>query len=266
MRREPPLPQALWSQIPPQIQAALWLVVEGYEQRIIGLAAQVAELQGELRELRAQLGQNAQNSWRPPSSEGPHGKRKPPKAPSGRKPGAQPGPPVQRRALVPLEQVSEVIVGKPRHCRRCGRPVVGSEPAPWRQPGIEVPLPAPYVTAYQLPRLSCACCGITTCGELPAGVPPTCYGPRLASVVALCSGAYRMSKRMVASFCGDVLGVALAVGEICRIEQTVTQAVAPAVKDAQLYVKTRDTNVDETPWWEHAHRQWVSTVVTSQGR
>ncbi len=264
MRREPPLPQELWSQIPPLIQAALWLVVEGYEQRIIGLAAQVAELQGELRELRAQLGQNSQNSSRPPSSDGPHVKRKPPKAPSGRKRGAQPGHSVHQRVLVPVEQVREVIVCKPTHCRRCGRPVVGTDPAPWRQQVIEVPLPAPYVTEYQLHRLSCACCGITTCGELPAGVPTTCYGPRLASVVALCSGAYRMSKRMVASFCGDVLGVELAVGAICRIEQTVTQAVAPAVKDAQLYVQTRDTNVDETPWWEHAHRQWVWTVVTAQ--
>ena len=219
MRREPPLPQELWSQIPPQIQAALWLVVEGYEQRIIGLAAQVAELQGELRELRAQLGQNSQNSSRPPSSDGPHVKRKPPKAPSGRKRGAQPGHSVHQRVLVPVEQVREVIVCKPTHCRRCGRPVVGTDPAPWRQQVIEVPLPAPYVTEYQLHRLSCACCGITTCGELPAGVPTTCYGPRLASVVALCSGAYRMSKRRGASFCGDVLGVELAVGEICRIER-----------------------------------------------
>jgi hypothetical protein len=58
-------------------------------------------------------------------------------------------------------------------------------------------------------------------------VPPTCYGPRLASVVALWSGTYRMSKRRVASFCREVLGVEVAVGEICRIEQTVTQAVTP---------------------------------------
>ncbi len=146
MRREPPLPQALWSQIPPPVQAALWLVVEGYEQRITGLEAQVAELQGELRELRAQLGQTSQTSARPPSSDGPPVKRKPPKAPSGRKPGAQPGHSVQQRVLVPVEQVSEVMVGKPPHWRRCGRPVVGTDPAPWRQQVIAGPRPAPYVT------------------------------------------------------------------------------------------------------------------------
>ena len=69
---------------------------------------------------------------------------------------------------------------------------------------------------------------------------------------------------MVADFCRDVLGVEVALGEICRIEQTVTQAVAPAVVEAQLYVQTHDTNVAETPWWEHTHRRWLWTVVTAQ--
>jgi transposase len=257
MRREPPLPQELWDRIPPESQAAIWLVIDGYERRIAALETVVAELQ-------ERLNQNSQNSSRPPSTDGPHVKRKPPKASSGRQRGAQPGPPVHQRALVPLEQVSEVIVCKPTHCRRCGRPLGGRDSAPWRQQVIEVPPPAPYVTEYQLHRLSCAGCGITTCGELPAGVPTTCYGPRLASVVALCSGAYRMSKRMVASFCQEVLGVPLAVGEVCRIEQRVTQAVTPAVEEAQVYVQTQDTNVDETPWWEHQHRRWLWAVVTAQ--
>jgi transposase len=73
-----------------------------------------------------------------------------------------------------------------------------------------------------------------------------------------------MSKRMVASLCRDVLGVELAVGEICRIEQMVTEAVAPVVEEAQLYVQTGDTNVDETPWNEHHQRRWLWTVVTAQ--
>ncbi len=264
MHREAPLPPLLWDQIPPAVQAALRVVIAGYERRIATLEAEGAALRGEVRELRERLNQTSQNSSRAPSTDGPHVKRKPPQAPAGRKPGAQPGHPVHRRALVPLEQVSEVIVCKPTHCRRCGRPVVGSDPAPWRQQVIEVPPPAPYVTEYQVHRLPCACCGITTCGELPAGVPNTGYGPRLASVVALSSGAYRMSKRMVASFCQEVLGVSLAVGEVCRIEQRVTQAVAPAVAEVHLYVQTHDTNVDETPWWEHQHRRWLWTVVTAQ--
>lgn len=38
--------------------------------------------------------------------------------------------------------------------------------------------------------------------------------PRLTSIVALCSEAYRLSKRQVASFCEEVLGVSLVIGVI----------------------------------------------------
>src|SRR6185295_10988986 len=109
-------------------------------------------------------------------------------------------------------------------------------------------------------------CGITTCGDLPAGVIPTCYGPRLASVVALCTGGYRMSKRMVASFCREVLGIEPSVGEVCQIEQTVTTAVASAVEEAAVYVQSCDLNIDETTWKERRKRRTLWTLVTTQLR
>src|SRR6185295_429905 len=121
-----------------------------------------------------------------------------------------------------------------------------------------------HIIEYQLHRLRCSGCGITTCGELPIGVFPTCYGPRLASIVALCTGGYRMSKRMAASFCREVLGIELSVGEICQIEQTVTKAVTPAVEEAAIYVQSCDANIDETPWRERRQRRWLWTMVTTQ--
>jgi len=101
MHRSPPLPPELWAQIPAPAQAALWMIIDGYERRIVRLEREVAEV-------REQLRRNSQNSSKPPSSDGPHVKRKPPKEPSGRKPGGQPGHPVHRRTLMPVEQVSEV--------------------------------------------------------------------------------------------------------------------------------------------------------------
>src|SRR6267378_3236624 len=181
MRREPPLPQELWGQIPPHLQAAIWIMVEGYERRIAALEAEVGELKGEIRDLKEHLGQNSQNSSRPPSSDGPQVKRKPPRAPSGRKRGAQPGHPVHQRALLPVEQVQEVIVRKPPQCRRCGEALPGIDPEPLRHQVLEVPPASLQVTEYQLHRLVCVRCGLTTCGTLPPGVPPVCYGARLAS-------------------------------------------------------------------------------------
>ena len=146
MRRELPLPKELWDQIPPEAQAAIWVLVEGYERRMRALETEVTTLKGEIRELRGQLNQNSQNSSRPPSSDGPQVKRTPPCAPSGRKRGAQPGHPVHQRALVPLEQVSEVIVCKPTHCRRCGQRVEGTDAQPLRHQVMEVPPITPQVT------------------------------------------------------------------------------------------------------------------------
>lgn len=255
MERKLPLPQELWDRIPPDIQAALWVLVADYERRLATLAAEVAEL-------KERLNQNSQNSSRPPSSDGPQVKRRPPRESSGRKRGAQPGHPVHQRVLVPVEQVQEVIERKPPQCRRCGETLHGRDPQPLRHQVIEVPPPAPQITEYQLHRLACPQCGVMTCGTLPVGVLPLCYGPRLASLVALGSGAYRMSKRRVASFCTEVLGVPLALGEICSIEQTVARAVEPAVQDARAYVRTQDANVDETSWRQQQCRSWLWVAVT----
>jgi transposase len=255
MERKPPLPQELWDRIPPDLQAALWVVVESYEQRLAALAAEVAEL-------KERLHQTSQNSSRPPSSDGPQVKRKPPRAPSGRKRGAQPGHPVQRRALLPVEQVQEVVVCKPTQCRRCGEALQGDDPEPLRHQVLEVPPPTLQVTEYQLHRLVCARCDLTTCGTLPPGVLPVSYGPRLASLVAVCSGVYRMSKRMVASFCTEILGVPMAVGEVCQVEQTMCAALASPVREARGYVQGQNVNVDETPWRQQQQRAWLWVAVT----
>src|SRR5215510_14400139 len=257
MQHTPPLPTELWEQIPPVVQAALMVIIDGYERRVGALEREVVELKEQLR-------RNSHNSSKPPSTDGPHVKRTPPKEPSGRKPGGQAGHPGHRRAMVPVEQVDEVIACKPTHCRRCGRRVEGQESQPLRHQVVELPPVTPPVTEYQVHRLHCVPCGITTCGQLPAGVPRQCYGPRLASLIALCSGAYRLSKRKIARFCRDVLGIPLSEGEVCKIEQTVKHVLHPIVQQARGYVQTCHANVDETPWRERARRRWLWTAVTEQ--
>jgi len=141
MRREPPLSKELWDRIPLEVQAALRVVIDGYEQRLAALEAQVTALQ-------VQLQQNSQNSSRPPSSDGPQVKRKPPRPHSGRKRGAQPGHPLSQRVLVPVAEVEEVMPCKPTHCRRCGGALQGTDPQPHRHQVIEVPPPVPQIKEY----------------------------------------------------------------------------------------------------------------------
>lgn len=257
MERTPPIPVELWEQIPAHVQAVLWEVFDRYEARIAKLEAEVAEL-------KAQRNQNSQNSSKPPSSDGPHVKRKPPRPSSGRNRGGQPGHRAHHRALVPVEHVDEVVVCTPTHCRRCGQELQGHDPRPHRHQVVELPPPVPHVTEYQQQRLSCAHCGITTCGTLPKGVPTTGYGPRLTSIVALCSGAYRMSKRMIAHFSREVWGIPLSTGAVCALEQVVRRAVQEPVDDVRDAVQWSDTNVDETRWREQHRRVQLWTVVTPQ--
>src|SRR5512135_55871 len=108
-----PIPDELWSKVPPDAQAAILAM----EQRINDLEARV-------RDLEARLKLNSTNSSKPPSSDPIGLKRKPPAPSSGRKRDGQPGHHKATRALVPPETAAEVLTCKPEACRRCQQPLV----------------------------------------------------------------------------------------------------------------------------------------------
>jgi transposase len=117
------------------------------------------------------------------------------------------------------------------------------------------------VTEYHLHRLRCADCGRTTCATLPAGVPTGGQGPRLQAVVALLTGAYRLSKRQVESLCADLLGTPVSAGQVCAVEAEAVAATAPVVA-LRAYVADQPANVDETGRWQKEQRAWRWSVVT----
>jgi transposase len=253
MGQEPPIPKELWDQIPPAAHAALLVVLQQYEQRI-------AQLEQRVRELEERLGQNSSNSSRPPSSDAPVVKRAPPKPPSGRARGGQTGHAFSARPLLPPDQTLPL---KPGACRRCGQPLRGTDPQPLRHQVIEMPRPQAHVTEYQLHRLACPGCGLTTCAALPAGVPSGRTGPRLQAVVALLTGAYRLSKRQVETLLEDLFGIPLSAGEVCALEQQTSSALAPVVEQLRQYCRTQPANVDETGWRQQKRRAWLWVAVTS---
>src|SRR5216684_2570958 len=81
------------------------------------LLAENAVLQARVAELEARLGQNSSNCSRPPSSDPPQAPRKRPVQPSGRERGGQPGHRGAYRALLPVEQVGEIVSVVPERCR-----------------------------------------------------------------------------------------------------------------------------------------------------
>jgi transposase len=96
------------------------------------------------------------------------------------------------------------------------------------------------------------------------GVGADGCGPRLTAVSATLSGRYRLSKRETAACLDDVFGVAVSMGTISALEQTVSAALAPVVAEAQAAVQQAPVvNMDETPWRQARRRAWLWTVVTA---
>src|SRR2546426_10751676 len=246
------LSRNIWERTPPEAQA----YIEALEARVTALVAMVQALQ-------EQLHQTSRNSSRPPSSDPPLPKH--PHPPRGqRQRGGQPGHPGSTRTLPPGEEVDEVVVIKPAQCPHCQAPLSGDDPPPWRHQVIELPPIKPVVTAYQWHQLACPACGATTRAPWPAGVPSGTYGPRVQATVALCTGAYRLSKRTTQQVMDEVFGVPLSVGTISPLEQATTEAIAAPVEEARTYVQAQEVaHVDETSWRQGDKRAWLWVAVTS---
>jgi transposase len=158
------------------------------------LTTLVHTLQKQVGILQEQLHQTLQNSFRPPSSD-PSQTQRPRRPRSKRRRGGQPGHPGHTRTLVPMDEVDEVVMIKPAQCMHCHAPLLGDDPQPWWHQVLEIPPIEPRVTEYQWHQVLCSACGEVTRAPWPAGVPSGTYGPRVQATVALCTGAYRLSKR-----------------------------------------------------------------------
>ena len=180
-------------ELPPEAEPArdfIEQLVGRYEARIAVLEAQVRDLTEQVRRL------TPHNSSIPPSSEHPHANpvRKKPQA-AKRKQGGQSGHRRHVRELIPSEQCSAVVDCIPRSCRRCGGELQLNTTTPHRHQVWDLPPIQPFVIEYRQHRGSCPCCGITTLGTLPDGVPSGQCGTRLAAFTGLLLGHFRQSKR-----------------------------------------------------------------------
>jgi len=237
---------------PPEAQAIIRL-----------LLARIAELESRIEQLERQAkGKTPQNSSLPPSTQHPHARPQAPRRKSKRKRGGQHGHEKHERPLIPTEQCDDVQPLKPAECRRCGAKLSGSDPEPLRHQVWELPEIEPIVTEYQRHRLTCPCCGETTCAELPVGVPQGQSGPRLMAFVALLMAYYRQSKRRTADFLGTLLGQPCCPALTVKIQNQVTAAARPSYEAlaAQLPVQ-KQLNIDETATKEENGKAWLWTFV-----
>jgi transposase len=226
----------------------------------------IAELNQQVRILKARLDQNSTTSSKPPSTDPSGIKRWPPEPPARKRRGRQNGHPRRIRALVPPEPVSSVTDCKPDECRRCGHPLSGHDPEPRRHQGAELPPIEPEVPEYRLHRLSGPHGKTVTCGVLPDGVPRTLFGPRRHAALRVLTGAYRLSKRPVVPLGSDLLGLTISLGMIAKRERITAAVLEQPVSELAEAVKTAEAaNIDETGWRESGRKAWLWVVVASVG-
>jgi transposase len=225
------------------------------------LHAHIAQLEARLAELEAKLAKDSTNSSKPPSTDHPHAKPPRPRPPSRRPSGGQPGHPRHERALIPVGQCRGVVPCVPTACRRCGRPLAGTDPEPLRHQVWELPEVRPVVTEYQRHRLVCRC-GCATCGDLPAGVPAGQAGPRLLAFSALLMACFRQSKRRAAAFLGLILQQPASCGWMAALQSRAAEAVQPAYDElARRLPEQPVLHGDESPTKEGQAKAWVWTFV-----
>src|ERR1051325_8932124 len=134
-----------WRQTPDSVQKAFSLLYnqllmvemrsDAYERQLAQLPQQVAQiddLKALLTELREHLGQNSNNSSKPPSSDPPNQVKTTSNESEGRKRGAQVGHPGQSRKLKPVAHVGRVIDLRPVDCKMCGHLLLGDGAGPSR--------------------------------------------------------------------------------------------------------------------------------------
>ena len=130
---------------------------------------------------------------------------------------------------------------------------------------VEIPPLLAKAHNYWRHSLPCEDCQISTRAVLPAGVPAGCFGPRLQAMIAVCSGRYHLSKRMIEEMMADFFDADLSLGSVAHSDQETSAALAAPVAQAAAQVQAQPVqHADETGWTEAKKRAWLWVVVASQ--
>ncbi|MEA5583764.1 IS66 family transposase [Nodularia harveyana UHCC-0300] len=237
------IPPEDWGKTPSSVKK----LVEEMAQQIEQQSKKLAEVLRVQEQLLEKINRTSKNSSSPPSSDPPGFEKKPAKQKSSKKRGGQPGHKGNSRDLYPIEECSEIIDHHPEECANCGATLTGIDTNPYRHQIVEIPPISPIVIEHRLHQLACTGCGTKTRAILPFDVNPSGYGVRVVALVALLSGVYRNSQRMVQSAMQEVFGISISLGTVNKLRQEASNAVATCVDEAKLYIQNANiVGADET--------------------
>ena len=251
-------------------------ILDGDRETAVALLLRVGELveanqrlEARVAELERRLNRSSRNSSLPPSQDPPSAPPRPGGKQSGRGRGGQPGHEGRHRRLLPPEQVDEVVEHWPERCRSCehvfGEPERVDAREPWRHQVAELPPIATRVTEHRLHGLCCPECATRTRAELPAGVPPSAFGPRLQAAVVTLAVRNRVSRRDTTELARELFGVELSTGSVDKVIQQAGEALAGPYTQLEQRLKSASVvNIDETGWKTAGGNRTLWGALTSR--
>ena len=216
----------------------------------------IQQLIKRVEELEAKLGQNSQNSNRPPSSDAPRQRAKRESKGTG-KPGAKPGHKGHQQRLL---EPTAVVPVPPKLCV-CGHHEFTNHKSYYTHQHIELPEIDMRITHFILQEGECTACGRISKGVAPEGFQVG-YGPRLTGLIGELSGSQRGSRSAVKAFCQSVLRIPISCGGIQRCVDRVSQAILLYYEATKAKARSCKVNcVDETSWYQHGVLAWLWVMV-----
>jgi len=256
-----PFPPEAWERTPPSVQAAFLALAATVRQ----LQSQVTQLQAQVDDLTRRLGQNSQNSSRPPSSDSLAQKEQRKKSrrerrqeSAARKRGGQPGHPGHGSKL--LEPTEPPIQAPPALCRRCGHREFGDLAVSHIHQCVDVVVRR---TVQQVECLEGTC---RHCGAVQTGVPPpglqTGYGPFLTALTGHLTGLIPTTRRALVEVLRSVFEVPIELGTAQKLVDRCSTAIQPHYDTIGQLVRRACVNyIDETSYYLCHELQWLWGMV-----
>jgi transposase len=223
------------------------------------IAEAVAPLQKRIAELEAEvarLKKNSSNSSKPPSSDiikPPHGD--PPGGSGGKKRhiGGQPGHAKHQRPEFPPEQIDDTVAYE------LAAPGPLAPLNQWRKLQQVELAEKPFVVIEHRARLyRDPATGTIYASPFPPEVAAAgLCGPRLSAFIGYLKGGCRMSYALIQDLLQDVMGLDLSTGQLARIVQKTSAALAPAYEQLVAALpKQAVLGVDETGHYDRGKTLW----------
>lgn len=237
----------------------LLTVIQKQSEQIQKQSKQIEALNIRIRDLERQLGQNSNNSSKPPSSDG---YRKPTNL---RTPGGKKGAPKghEGKTLLFSELPDEIIVHSPSVCTGCSSPLGDVESLGYeRRQVFDLPPPRIWVTEHRVLKKCCPCCNLQQSACFPERVQaPTQYGDGFAAWTCYLHAYQMLPLERIAQLFSDLTGYRPSEATLLSSLQAMSHSLADAEQTIRTQLLQKPVaHADETGCRVEGKTQWMHVM------